>query len=282
MLPEMKKTSAEDDDVQILTKLGFTSSQAKIYLAIAQQNQTTVTNVAKKTRMDRAATYRVIRGLEEKGFVLKIIANPLEFKAIPLGELLLALLQRKKSELADTEKELKKLFQQHGNAHIGAAQEEDGSMVLVPKPELIIQQLKKATLSYQKSLDVLFTRQSCLESTAILEKEDWIAMEKGVKFRYVTEKPSKEKPLPEVLKRLNKHPNCCIKYLSIPIKTPVVIEDGKRAWIGATSSTDFLEVPHLWSTNPHIVALAQEYFESMFRQATPYTTNKFSTSLRKP
>ena len=278
----MKNGSAEDEHVQTLIKLGFTSSQAKIYLAIAQQNQSTVTNVAKKTRMDRAETYRVIRGLEEKGFVLKIIANPLEFKAIPLEDLSLILLQRKKSELAYTEKELEKLLRQHGNAHFGAAQNEVGSMVLVPKPELIIQQLKKATLNYQKSLDVLFTRESCLESTTFLEGEDWIALEKGVKFRYVTEKPSKKNPLPEVLKRLNKHPNCCIKFLSIPIKTPVVIEDGKRAWICATSSTAFLEVPHLWSTNPHIVALAQEFFESIYRQATPYRKNKFSTSLRKP
>jgi hypothetical protein len=96
-----------------------------------------------------------------------------------------------------------------------------------------------------------------------------MAMEKGVKMRYVTEKPTRKNPLPEALKRLNKHPNFSLRYLSVPIKTPVVIEEGKRAVIAASSSSDFIGAPQFYSTNPHLITIAKEYFESIYREATP-------------
>ena len=62
----------DDENQTVLIKLGFTNSQARIYLAFNKLGPATVKTVARTARLDRGEAYRVISALEEKGFLEKI------------------------------------------------------------------------------------------------------------------------------------------------------------------------------------------------------------------
>ena len=56
----------EEKDRLLLTKLDFTLSQAKVYLALSKLGKSKADAVAKTAQLDRAETYRVISQLEKR------------------------------------------------------------------------------------------------------------------------------------------------------------------------------------------------------------------------
>lgn len=53
----------------VLQKIGFTSKEAKIYLACLQLGQDTAFNIAKKAEIKRSTCYVILESLVEKGFI---------------------------------------------------------------------------------------------------------------------------------------------------------------------------------------------------------------------
>ena len=56
-----------------LQNLGLEEKEAKIYLALLELNEATVLEVARKARIKRPTCYVVLRSLEEKGFVSRVV-----------------------------------------------------------------------------------------------------------------------------------------------------------------------------------------------------------------
>ncbi len=251
--------SFEDESVQILAKLGFTSSQSKIYLSLVKHDQLTANIIAKITHTDRAETYRVLSALEKQGVIQRIVTNPVKFKATPLRDLVPILLQRKKSEISETEKAATKLLQFYGKDIFEENHQEEYFM-LVPRTEMVLQKIKKEIVNNEKNMKVVSTLKRAWEATSIFKKEYLEALEKGVKITYIVEKPDKKNPLPGALKILSKHPNFSLRYSPKPTKVPIVLEDDKKVWIGS-QGLDYLRASHLVTNNPHLIELAQEHFD---------------------
>jgi len=62
--------------ILILTELGLSAIQAKVYLALAQSTESTATVVADISGVARPDVYRVLAQLEKMGLVQTIVANP--------------------------------------------------------------------------------------------------------------------------------------------------------------------------------------------------------------
>jgi sugar-specific transcriptional regulator TrmB len=62
----------EEEFVQILTRLGLTISQAKVYLALLELKKATGKITAKHSEVARQEAYRVLGELQEKGRVSDI------------------------------------------------------------------------------------------------------------------------------------------------------------------------------------------------------------------
>ncbi len=122
-----------------------------------------------------------------------------------------------------------------------------------------------------QSCDLIMTLESIRQTDPLWGKEDWNCLNRGVQLTFIVEKPSKVNPLPLGLKRLTRHPNFKLRYLDFTPQNPIVIEDDRKVWICIASSenTNFLESPHLVSTNPHLIALAKDYFRRVYKDSTP-------------
>ena len=88
------------------------------------------------------------------------------------------------------------------------------------------------------------------------------AIRRGVKIRLITQKAEKKLTQKE-LQFLENHPLCELKYLATPIPFGMHIFDNKEVTIATSKSG----LPSLWSSNPHLVKLAESYFDEMWSKA---------------
>ncbi|MEJ5326773.1 MAG: helix-turn-helix domain-containing protein [Candidatus Bathyarchaeia archaeon] len=99
----------EEELVQILTRLGLTISQVKVYLGLIGLKQASGKVIAKHSKMARQEVYRVLAELQEKSLVEKIISRPTEFKPVSIEDCLSILVaSKKKTRFLKTRK--KQLF----------------------------------------------------------------------------------------------------------------------------------------------------------------------------
>jgi sugar-specific transcriptional regulator TrmB len=260
---------AENESIQILTKLGFTSSQAKVYLTLAKLDKSKVSTIAKIMNLDRAETYRSITQLEEKGFLLKILTNPVEYKAIPIKELLQILFEKQKTEVAQIQKDATRVLE-HSIGHKEILQEEERT-IYAPKVEMIYQAIEKELYKLERSADYLTSVRTIQEYGIPLFRERFRgasldALKRGVKLTVVLYKHSKEEGIPACLKELTQYQNFVLRVLPYSNGVALTIFDDRKVWI-TTSTERCCESSRIVSNNPHIVELAKSYFERALETA---------------
>jgi len=85
-----------------LTALGFSSQEARVYVALLQQPFATGYEVAKSAGLQRANVYQVLAGLTDRGMIDRVSAKaPARFVAHPPADVL-GRIKRETAELADT------------------------------------------------------------------------------------------------------------------------------------------------------------------------------------
>jgi len=66
------ESNLQQEGISLLVELGFTRTQAKLYLTLLNLGKTDATVLAKQTNVLRQATYRVLDELQQQGVVEKI------------------------------------------------------------------------------------------------------------------------------------------------------------------------------------------------------------------
>jgi hypothetical protein len=93
--------------------------------------------------------------------------------------------------------------------------------------------------------------------------ESWqLALDKGVKIRWITEKQVAPCLTNEVTRTLIKNPNFILKRDAMSVKARFAIYDDKEVSIIILSATDTRGAPALWSNNPAMVSILKDYFET--------------------
>jgi sugar-specific transcriptional regulator TrmB len=265
--------SLNTDDALVLNRLGLTPAQAKIYLSLLRFEKVTAKAIAQEARMDRAETYRIIRALEERGFVERIISHPCEFKAATLSAVIKDLLEKRKNELRTAEGEANLLLNKENYNRITNNKEND-IIIIVPRPELIEEKIVEWFSKYESSFELIDTLLSIGEFDRITEKAVWGALERGVKVTFITEKPSRRNPVPSVIKRLLKSPNFTLRNtLGVP-NNRILIEDGKKAWVCLEKKTFFHQSKQLACSNPCLVSLILDYYNFVKASSVKYKVNQ--------
>ncbi len=106
-----------DKDSAILTELGLTIPQARIYLTLAKSKCMKAQAISTNSGIARSDVYRVLSQLQKNGFVITIVDEPKMFQAIPLSECLDRLISKREGKTAELKKEAQALaaaFRQNG------------------------------------------------------------------------------------------------------------------------------------------------------------------------
>ncbi len=259
----------QDDNIQTLVGFGLTCLQAKTYLALVKLGKADVNAIAKASNVARQDIYRIMPTLQKLGLTEKIIAKPTMYKATPIREGLSILLQNRKTEIAELQKNARVLINtfQANNAEIFLTEEET-QFTITSEITRLLKMHKKQTENAQESIDVMIP----IINVPSKVNDEWSNLKKplkrGIKVRLITPKPSKE-TAPTAWQTFVKNPSFELKYLTAPINFGMHIFDKKEITL-AVSTKKIL--PSLWSNNPHVVELAINYFNEMWNKKT--TTNQ--------
>jgi sugar-specific transcriptional regulator TrmB len=82
----------DEHRLEEMTRFGFTSLQAKVYVALHSLGEVSVKQIQEFCRVHKAEVYRVLTDLEEMEAVDRIVAHPARFRARHPGEVLKSLL----------------------------------------------------------------------------------------------------------------------------------------------------------------------------------------------
>lgn len=255
----------QDEDIQALTSIGLTVLQAKVYLTLVKLGKATIKAISKTAEIARQDIYRVTSELHKLGLVEKVIAAPNEFKAIPLTEGIHILLQRMHEERAESHKKIVQLMRRHKDENVKInPQEPEPQFLLVPEKE-VRRRLRIAIENAQTSIDTIVTwgrlRIGMFDFDEIIKK----ALKRGVKFRFIIDKPEDENPLLEIREAFKKNPLYKVKYSNHNLSAVLGIYDEKEVIISISATGGIGEAPVLATNNPCLLALAKNYFEVMWR-----------------
>jgi sugar-specific transcriptional regulator TrmB len=264
----------QDEDFQALTSIGLTVLQAKVYLALVTLGEATIKAISKTARVARQDIYRITSELQKYGLVEKIIATPNEFKVIPLRDGISILLQRIYEERAEADRKVMKLMERYKDNDANANLiEKEPQFVLVPEKDVSLS-IKRAIENTQISVDTITTlirfRSGIFDFDEMLTE----ALKRGVKFRFIIDKPEDQKSLPEISKALAKNPLLKIRYGHHPPLAVVGIFDRQEVIISTSTIMRLDENPVLLSNNPCLLLMAQNYFEMAWITAAESNLNE--------
>jgi sugar-specific transcriptional regulator TrmB len=265
----------QDEDVQALTSIGLTVLQAKVYLALVTLGQATIRAISKTAGVARQDIYRITSELQKYGLVEKVIATPNEFKVIPLKDGISILLQHIHAERAEADRKVMKLMERYKNNNAETnPQEKEPQFVLVPEKE-VSWSIKRAIENAQISVDTITTLIRFRSGMFDFNEMRTEALKRGVKFRFIIDKPEGQKSLPEISKALTKDPLFKIRYGHHPPLAVIGIFDKKEVIISTSTIRGLGESPVLLSNNLCLLLMAQNYFEMAWITAVEPNPNDY-------
>lgn len=267
----------ENEEIQLLTQIGFTINQAKIYLSLLKQGEMDGRSISKSAKVPRPETYRTLAELQKKGLVERKIATPYKFKATPLEYGLQVLQLQQVQKCREMQEKTKEVLRKFQNLFIKPSEEQEYRLITVEGKERLLQIIKLEHSNAQRSVDILSTLprwsqilDSCLESYLK-------ALERKVRYRVVIEKPQGKIVLQENVRTLMKKPNFQLKLSRDSLKCNMAIFDEKEATINLLPSKSLTDAPLLWTNHPSFISMSQDHFNIVWASSLESETEVFQT-----
>jgi len=270
----------QNGELSILTRLGLTINQAKVYLALVRSGISTAKTISNVTKIARHDIYRVTHTLEELGFIEKTITVPTKFTAIPIQEGFSMLQKRRNKVTSELNVKIKEALQNFKeNSTRKAEQNINHSFVLIPKNARIVRKIKNYIETAQTSVNVVSSWNRGLQAFVSFDNLYKKALKRGVTFRFVIENPNSKKSLEyerKTVTAFKEYPFFEVRHISTPVTSIVTLKDKKEVLVFTSASLGLDEVSALWSNNPCLVELAENYFDCMWaRSLEAITTTPF-------
>ena len=261
-------------ELQTLTCLGLTSSQARVYLSLVSMGSSAVKAISKDARVERSEAYRIMAGLEQLGLVERIISVPFKFRAIKIQHAFEILIERRHRETLNLQTAIKEICEktEHFDRNEGTEGDEH-QFILVPKKEASQRRRRKAIENSKESIDAVNSWRRAPIWMFSYREEIIRALRRGVRFRAILDKPEENKLMRE-LEEFKKIGDFEVRYTSIEPDAVVSIYDKKDVAMKVIAEAAHGESPTLWSNNPSFVAIAQERFERLWAASTEGNSGK--------
>lgn len=250
--------------VLTLTRLGLTPVQARVYVALSQMGTSKVKPVSRVSGVARQDIYRIMSVLQELGLVEKIIAAPTVFRAIAIKDAFSILLERRTKEASELQAEIEEFLKSFRKIEaIAMDPQEEIRFSLIPKEDALVLRVKQAVMTAQRSVDIATTWKKLPQTLLILAEELRKAIKRGVKIRFIAEKPEYENSWPEIVQAFKRNPSFKLRSVPNPPNTVFGIYD-EEVFIVTSTAGYAAEYPALWSNNPALVSAMRDLFDIMW------------------
>jgi sugar-specific transcriptional regulator TrmB len=256
---------SKNEETRVLTRLGLTITQARTFLALYRIGTAQPKTIAKESKIARQDIYRILDELQKIGLVEREITSPIMFKAIPLQDAIILLLESRVKETSELHKDTRKLLESFNvENRTDRLTVEEPQFVLIPQGRACMLKGKKLIQTAQESIDFITSWKRFLQMLLVVGEDIKEASNRGVKFRIITDRSENHEHLPEFVEGFYNTPSFTIKRI---LASPIVLMvsfDKKEVLIPTSSNKAFTESPMLWSTANTLLSMTQDYFEIMW------------------
>ena len=270
----------DEDPLNLLLEAGFTKTQATLYLTLLSLGKSDAKTLYKQVTLPRQGIYRVLDELLKKGVIEKIIASPLKYEAISLRELL-SNLQTKTNEYKKTLERAQFIIEKYEQNSPKQNLDEEYQISIVEGRETIIGRCRLAHSSAQHSVCCCSTFQRCIHVGQEINETIQKALDRGVKYQTVIERPLGEINLTKEAKSLMENDNFKVKIIDRPLKANTVIFDESLSSFNFYPSKAIGESPMIWTNHPSILSSFQETFNNLWNEASIFTSQKNLKSAKR-
>jgi sugar-specific transcriptional regulator TrmB len=264
----------EEEENKLLIQIGFTKTQAKIYLTLLKLGEANGRMLCKNTNVPRSVVYRTLDELQKKGLVEKEITAPFTFVATPPKEGLQILMNQRLQQHTEMQVRIEEFLQKIQNYQKEILQEQEYKFIVIEGKERILQKIKLQHDTVQQTADILSTLQRWLQIIDDCYENYEKALERKVKYRVVIENPEYKINFPEKVQALLTKPNMKLRFSCSLLKTNSAIFDGKEASFNLFPSKSIAEAPIIWTNHPSFLAMCQDHFEAVWKSARQYKLEK--------
>lgn len=267
----------QEDKIGLLTEIGFTKTQAKVYMALIKNGKTNAKTLSQNMNIKRQEIYRTLTELQKVGFVEKTFSNPIEFEAIPVKDAIELILNLKAEEYSKTLEKSKKILKELKDTDI-IQKKKEYSISIVEGKDTIIKKCRTAHINCVSSVCVCSTFQRWIQMGREIHENIQNNLTRGIEYHIAVEIPNGEILIPEEVKSLLKHRNYVVKIHNNPMEVNAVIFDGALTGFSLYTSKSIGETPMIWTNQPSIIAGFQEYFKKIWNSAKKLSANKKLTN----
>lgn len=256
----------KSDELLVFTHLGLTTRQAEVYITLCKFGQATAQECAIELQIARSEIYRTIPFLEKLGLIQRIIDFPTAFKAIPVTEGLSILLRQRSEQYKKLQSEAETYTKTFIQKNPRKSNLKNDKLFLMFRREMVRGDYEKRINCLQKSLDCITIWAHLLRACSHYGEAIERAIERKVKFRYITCRPKGELGSKTLL-ALMKTGFYDVKFVSVPPPTSLAIFDKRHLGIVVLQKEFSPEITVLSTGNLNLVGTAQDYFDLKWRYA---------------
>ncbi len=269
-MPIQSRSIFQDKGLQLLTKLGLSPTQAKLYLSLLERRNATAWELSKSMGLPRSEIYRAISELQLKGLTQKEVSYPNKFSAIPIMTGLQILLNHKVEQCTDLEKNIKTYVQKAQSFHEDALQEREYKITIIEGKHGILNKISQQHKNAQRSVKVLTTFPRWLQIIRCCIKDYEAALARGVEYRIVLENAEGRLMLPKEVELLLSKPNFKLATHVRPLKSNGAIFDDKEASINFFPGKSLSESPFIYTNHPSLISMLGDQFEKTWKNSLKY------------
>ena len=260
------------DEVKALEELGLTTSEAKVYLALAQVGASRVGSISDATGIHRVNLYQILRSLEDKCLIEKEVESPSLYKATDPHTVLPMLVNNKQMQISTlrikAEEIAGKLEKRRYQSKTQNSTLEKDTFTVIPGSDALINKLKKAIHGAHTSIDSVTNAAQFSQAITEFSEDYKKALGQGVRIRIATERRPTERRETDTLKKLSESGPFEVKYSSAPIDAVVSVFDADHAAIMKFPSARLAQSSALWSNNSSFITVVKGYFEDKWNKST--------------
>jgi sugar-specific transcriptional regulator TrmB len=247
----------------VLTDLGLSDRQARVYLALLSAGGARARSVAALASIPRQEVYHLLEELKQLGLVEQSITMPTSYSATSIDEAVGLLIEEKTNEVSNVS-----LRAHHLVRKLNSIKPKLPAYV-APKSCFGVvcegdrgKRYQKAILETEHTLEIVVSwvqfKQACFRFGTHLRD----TFKKGVNLRIITEKPSNHQFPKWVEPALDIYQNLQLETIPKAPTASFSLFDGKQAAIQFSPNCNFMKGPTLWTTNETLITTCQAYAHS--------------------
>ena len=258
---------SNDENTDLLLGLGLSLNQARVYLAVLKLEKTTVSQLAKFSKVRREDVYKILPSLEKMGLIERLLGKPAEIRATPISDALSLLVAEEKNRsddrLTGMRSRVQKLSLKDWKLPLLG---EESIYILVAEKKAILAKTSELIRNSRKEVSLVADKARIIPTLSQFSEECRQAIKKGSQIYLIFEGDLPDSLLKEKVNKLIDGGSVHIRFHREPLNH-FIMSDDKEALITTSKEGGLGENPSLWTNNSNLIGVIKKSFESDWKEA---------------